>query len=257
LFTKIHRMQVKFNTSGQTYTIQLNQPIDLSIPLQNGNKNPNAFHIPYPVFEPIQVGDFVGSVAAGSSANCENLFLNPHGNGTHTECIGHITKERITINQTLKDFHFLAQLISLPLSKDANGNNWVSVPNIEASLQLGIEALVIRTMPNSDEKLNANYSGNFPAYLDPELCKTLAAKGIKHLLLDLPSVDPESDNGLMLAHKAFWNYPENPRFDATISEMIYAPAQISDGLYLLNLQIAPIESDASPSKPVLYKLISA
>jgi hypothetical protein len=77
------------------------------------------------------------------------------------------------------------------------------------------------------------------------------------LLLDLPSVDPESDNGLMLAHKAFWNYPENPRFDATISEMIYAPAEISDGLYLLNLQIAAIESDASPSKPVLYKLISA
>ena len=107
-------MQLNIEWNGKSYRVQTENPIDLSIPLRNGNSNPNAFQIPHPVFEPIKVGDFVGSVAAGSSANCENLFINAHGNGTHTECIGHITKERITINQSLKEFFFVAQLLSLP-----------------------------------------------------------------------------------------------------------------------------------------------
>jgi hypothetical protein len=42
--------------------------------------------------------------------------------------------------------------------------------------------------------------------------------------------------------------------NATISEMIFVPGAVADGLYLLHLNIAPIESDASPSKPVLYKI---
>jgi hypothetical protein len=29
---------------------------------------------------------------------------------------------------------------------------------------------------------------------------------------------------------------------------------VKDGSYILNLQIAPFENDASPSKPVLYKI---
>jgi hypothetical protein len=36
--------------------------------------------------------------------------------------------------------------------------------------------------------------------------------------------------------------------------MIYVPDEISDGEYLLNLQIAPFVSDASPSRPVLFKI---
>jgi hypothetical protein len=36
--------------------------------------------------------------------------------------------------------------------------------------------------------------------------------------------------------------------------MIFLPDSIPDGIYLLNLQIASLETDASPSKPVLYKL---
>ena len=74
------------------------------------------------------------------------------------------------------------------------------------------------------------------------------------MLIDLPSVDREKDDGLLLAHKAFWNYPEATRLDATITEFIYVSNKIEDGSYLLNLQIAPFHNDASPSKPVLYKI---
>ena len=76
--------------------------------------------------------------------------------------------------------------------------------------------------------------------------------GVKHLLLDLPSVDREEDGGALLGHKAFWQYPENARNNCTITELIYVPDRILDGDYLLNLQIASLELDVSPSKPLLY-----
>ena len=81
----------------------------------------------------------------------------------------------------------------------------------------------------------------------------LREMGVKHLLIDLPSVDKEKDNGKLLAHKAFWNFPENPRFEATITELVFVPNDVQDGSYLLNLMIAPFHNDATPSKPVLYR----
>lgn len=231
------------------YTVDLNQPIDISIPVQNGDANPNAFGIPHPSFEPIRIGNFVGSVAQGGSVNCENIFINPHGNGTHTECVGHIAKERITINQCLTRFFSLAQVISVALE-----NNRVMSAAVIPKLDPAAESIIIRTLPNVTDKKLANYSGNDPAFLDPDLCHQLCMLGIKHLLIDLPSVDPEHDNGKLTAHHLFWNYPKAPRTDATITEMIFVPDAVADGLYILNIQIASFETDASPSKPILYKL---
>ena len=77
---------------------------------------------------------------------------------------------------------------------------------------------------------------------------------INHLLTDLPSVDREEDGGKLLAHKAFWKYPEDIRRSATITELVYVPDVVTDGLYLLNVQITSLEVDASPSKPVIYQL---
>ena len=80
--------------------------------------------------------------------------------------------------------------------------------------------------------------------------------GIKHLLIDLPSVDKEKDNGELKGHKAFWNYNGKLRKDCTITEFIYVSNKIEDGTYFLNLQIAPFENDATPSKPILYVIES-
>jgi hypothetical protein len=78
--------------------------------------------------------------------------------------------------------------------------------------------------------------------------------GVEHLLIDLPSVDKEKDNGKLLSHNAFWNTQGEVRKQATITEFIFVDNSIKDGLYFLNLQVAPFENDASPSRPVLYKL---
>lgn len=246
-------MKAEIQLPSGTYKTDLSQPIDISIPLKQG-QNVNAFHISYARFEPIRVGNFVGSVAEGGSANCENLFINAHGNGTHTECVGHISKERITINQCLKKFMFEAELISITPEMAANGDLIISKKQIEEKLKTKPEAIIIRTLPNDDSKLTRQYSGNNPAYLHHEATLYIREQNIQHLLLDLPSVDREEDNGELLAHHSFWNYPSAPRLDMTITEMIYVPDTVADGKYLLNIQITSIESDASPSKPVLYKI---
>jgi hypothetical protein len=62
------------------------------------------------------------------------------------------------------------------------------------------------------------------------------------------------DGGKLTAHHGYWNYPAQPRMNATITELIYVPEKVKDGNYLLNLMITSFENDASPSKPVLYAL---
>ena len=87
-----------------------------------------------------------------------------------------------------------------------------------------------------------------------EAAQYLVNKGVDHLLIDLPSVDREKDGGALLCHKVFWNFDGKLRKHATITELIYVPNTVKDGTYFLNLQVAPFENDASPSRPVLYKI---
>ena len=117
------------------------------------------------------------------------------------------------------------------------------------------EALIIRTRPNPDVKLHRQYSGTNPAYLHHDAAAYIRECGIDHLLLDLPSVDREEDGGkLLVYHDEFWSYPQSPRTNATITELIYVPDEIKDGTYLLNLQIASFENDASPSKAFVIQV---
>lgn len=248
-------MKLFIELAQKKYAIEVSQPLDISIPMHSGTSNPNAFGIQPPLFEPYKAGGFIGSVAMGGSVNCENLFLNAHGNGTHTECIGHISKERISINSCLKQFIFSCEVISAAPEQISNGDFVITLKKVQEKLVHHLpEAIAIRSLPNNESKKQAIYSGYNPPYLEAELCSWLRVNGVKHLLIDMPSVDKEEDGGALASHHAFWDYPLAKRYDATITEMIFLPDSISDGLYLLNLQIASLETDASPSKPVLYKL---
>jgi kynurenine formamidase len=229
--------------------------------LSNTDENPIAWYIEKPVIEPVVFGDWIGKVSEGSSStNFNNIFFNPHGHGTHTECLGHITKEFYSINQSLKQFFFLAELISVQPELQ-NEDLVITKIQIENALNgASPEAIVIRTLPNNSEKLSKKYSNTNPPYLSEDAAIFIRESGIQHLLIDLPSVDKEHDQGKLLAHKAFWNVKDvvnlnaDARINSTITEMIFANDTVKDGSYLLNLQIAPFENDASPSKPILYKV---
>ncbi|GIZ07282.1 cyclase family protein [Flavobacterium sp. UMI-01] len=239
--------------------VDLSKPIDISIPLTNTDANPIAWYLDKPKIEPVVIGDWVGKVSEGkSSTNFNNIQFNPHAHGTHTECLGHITRDFYSVNQSLKTFFFWAELISVE-PESLVGDLVITKNQIEKALANKTpEALVIHTLPNLDSKKHTNYSHTNPPYLTEEAAVFIRESGIKHLLIDLPSVDKENDEGKLLAHKAFWNVKDihhlnaDARLDCTITEMIFVPNEIQDGSYLLNLQIASFENDASPSKPVLY-----
>ena len=255
-----------FPHAGRAYTYDPAAPIDISLPLAPGENQVNCFWAEPVQFDTIRVGSFVGSVALGGSTNYQRVHLTPHGNGTHTECYGHISPDpTATLNQCLRRFLFVARLVSVAPRPQPNGDLVVLLADVLAALAATVppgapavarlpEALVLRTLPNDAAKRARQYSGTNPAYIEPALAHFLVEQDVQHFLLDLPSVDREEDGGQLLAHHAFWQYPAQPRCGATITELVFVPDEVADGLYLLNLQVTSLELDASPSKPVLYLL---
>lgn len=248
-------MLASIKLNNRNYQFDLSNPLDISIPIKASKTNVNAWYIDEPKIEPVEFQDFTASVAKGASINFNNILFNPHGHGTHTECVGHITEKVHSVNKILKQNFFLAELITVAPEK-MDDDFVISKKQIQFTFgNKKRDAIIIRTLPNTKEKLSKQYSNTNPPYLQAEAAEFLRKKGIKHLLIDLPSVDREKDEGKLLSHKAFWNTEGKTRMDATITELIFVPNNVEDGSFLLNLQIAPFENDASPSKPVLYKLI--
>jgi kynurenine formamidase len=253
-------MHIALEITGVKYRADLSKPIDLSIPLKPGQSS--AWYVNDIKIEPVRTDAFTGSVAEGGSVNFRNISFNPHGNGTHTECPGHITAEVYSVNQAIKTYFSIAQLISIVPQKGCNDKAFCSADDMIITLEqikLALkgqipEALIIRTLPNKSEKCTRKWSNTNWPQLDKHAAKWMADNDVKHLLIDLPSVDRETDGGKLLCHHAYWQVPENIRIEASITELIYVPDEIKDGQYLLELQFAPFENDASPSRPVLYRL---
>ena len=249
-----------FPHAGRIYSYDPADPIDISLPLAPGEGQVNCFWAEPVQFDTIRVGSFVGSVVLGGSTNYQRIHVTPHGNGTHTECYGHISPDpTVTLNRCLRRFLFAARLVSVAPRPQPNGDLVVMLVDMQAALasqpdRTIPEALVLRTLPNDPTKRQRHYSGTNPTYVEPALAHFLAEHNVQHFLLDLPSVDREEDASQLLAHHAFWCYPATPRHGATITELIFVPDEVADGLYLLNIQITSLELDASPSKPVLYVL---
>lgn len=248
-------MWVNFKIDGVEHKADLTNPIDISIPLRSGVENPNVWYVNPPKIEAVELEDWVGAVSEGSAVNFNKITFNPHSHGTHTECVGHITERKISIQDCLKTYFFSAELITIA-PKKIDGDLQITKDQLEEydeELSL-IDALVLRTNPNTDDKLSQHYNNTNWAYLTKEAALYLVEKNIKHLLIDLPSIDKERDHGKLEAHKAFWSYPDNTRKESTITELIYVPNKVVDGTYILNLQMASFVNDAAPSKPILYAL---
>lgn len=237
--------------------IDTSEPIDLSIELSASSKNPRAWYVDPPVFEPVRTEHYTGSIKEGGSVNFRNIFFNPHGHGTHTECLGHITREVHSVNNVLTQYFFRAKLVSILPKRIARENKEIDFVITPEQLDLDHfegEALIVRSLPNVGAKLSKNYSNTNPPYFDVACVPKLHERGIDHLLIDLPSVDRENDGGALAFHHAFWEVPTNPNFKRTITEMIFVDNSVPDGEYVLEIQMAAFQNDASPSRPVLYRV---
>ena len=237
------------------------EAIDISIPLRFNGPQPNAYGVGRAASEPVRAGSLTGDTRQGGSVNFEQYTFIPHCNGTHTECVGHITDERISVRDCLRDVMVPALLVTVEPERDGN-DLVISKTSIELSIEerdVRGSALIVRTLPNDDQKLMAEYDQNaVPPYFTTEAMEYIVERGFSHLLADLPSIDRLFDDGKLSNHRIFWSVKagsriveEDTRIHSTITELIYVHDRVGDGEYLLNIQIAPFESDCAPSRPIL------
>lgn len=246
------------------YTIDTSIYFDLSLEIFHGKGSDRAFGIGPAEIIPYQFGEYKLEVSSGATVNCFDVRFNPHGNGTHTECLGHISPEHHSVNAIALPPFMKAILISVACNHH-EGDRVIMLEDFQnalnarfgpkESLQNQYEALILRTLPNEPQKQQEHWSGNNPPYIQPEVMTYIRELGIQHFLTDLPSVDREEDGGKLLAHRAFWNVPEAPKMQSTISELLYIDSKIPDDKYILNLQTAAFRSDATPSRPLIFPLI--
>jgi arylformamidase len=237
------------------FKFNLTSPMDISIVMHSGFGQVNAWYAPPFRFSPVKIGDFVGSTKLGGPVNFMNFQCNPHGNGTHTECVGHIATEDFYVNECVKEYFYLAELISVYPTLLENGDKIIDRQHIEAmvSFQGKAKGIIIRTLPNEDEKIERQYTESNPPYITSEAMQLIIDYGFEHLMIDTPSVDREVDEGKLACHHLFWDYPNSPQTHRSITELIYVSNSVKDGLYLVQNQIVNIRMDAVPSRPMLYK----
>jgi arylformamidase len=246
-------MTVNLHIDGIPFIADLLKGIDLSIPITEGPQV-NAYWAAPAEMDPFRMGEWVGSVKEGGSVNYRNIRFNPHGNGTHTECVGHISPDIHSINQNFSQFHCSAQLLTVAPVLLPDGDRVISADLLAGMALHNVDAFIVRTLPNTPDRRERNYSGTNPPYFLTDAIRLLMERGCRHVLTDLPSLDREQDEGRLACHRMFWNYPQQPRMDCTITELVHVPEHAADGLYLLNLQVAAFENDAAPSRPVIFRL---
>ncbi len=251
-------MELEVSIAGRTYAVDLDRPMSIAIPLTFDGPQPVFFGAPPASAQPLSAGGFVGDTRQGGSCNVSELRLVPHCNGTHTETLAHILHDGPTADDVLRQSLMPAVLASVTPAIE-NGDRIVTRDAVVTALadhdRESLTALIVRTLPNDTAKKTATYDvDNLPPYFAAYAMAEIAARGVRHLLVDFPSIDRMHDEGRLANHRAFWNVAGEVRTGCTVTEMIYVADDIPDGRYLLNLQIPPFASDAAPSRPVIYPL---
>ena len=263
-------MKAKISLKTIDFEVNFSKGNDISIPINFNGEQPNTYGVDIATSKPYQDGQFIGDTRKGGPCNFETYSFTPHCNGTHTECIGHITDERVSVLTSLNQEMIPATLVSVTprnttenYTPDLNKEDLV-ITKEDLELQLKdigpafLQGLIIRTIPNLENKKSRDYMKVSPAFFSIDAMEYIVSLGVVHLLVDTPSVDRLLDDGHLSAHNIFWetNGKEfNPTTqNKTITEMIFAPSSLEDGTYLLNLQIPAFFSDAAPSRPIIYKI---
>lgn len=265
---------------GRRWNVAAERAHDISIALNFDGPQPNFFGAPPAGARPLTVGTFLGEVRQGGSCNCATYTLTPHCTGTHTECVGHLTRDPLAIRDVCIPPYLIAHLVSIaPTQARASSESTVPPPKPDdwlltrAALESALSAsnslvpnpsaLIVRTLPNPGSKRARRYDARpAPPYFTAEAMRWIVAQGVEHLVVDLPSIDRAEDAGRLTAHRLFFGLPagatetaQATRPQATITELAYIDDAVADGAYLLNLQVAPFQADAAPSRPLLLPLL--
>ena len=261
---------------GRRYRTDLHDPHDLAIPLDFNQLQPRWFAAAPAHSAPLVCGSFTGQVRSGASCNCSTMTLTPHCDGTHTECAGHLTRERLEARSVVPIGFLKALLVTVtPAPACTTDESSRPAPHGDdllitgaaltrawpAALPFVPQALIVRTLPNPETKRTRDYRSEPAAFLSLPAAALLVARGIEHLVLDVPSADRADDEGQLSAHREFFGLPAGSvaltavrRPQCTITELAYIDDAVADGAYLLNLQVPALGGDAVPSRPLLFQV---
>lgn len=261
---------------GNRYRVNLSSGVDACFPVRFAHEDVRAFSLPNATRAPVTLGSFVGSVERGGSVNCEELRLFPHGNGTHTEGVGHVLSLKPPVLDVMPTGLVPAVVVVImpsPLgeSGEAYGGTHegadlvvtrASLTAALADLALDDKALQGAALVVRAGLAGGDYSSTNPPYFTTDAIDLVNERGASHLLTDLPSIDRENDGGALSSHRRLWglapgatSLPDNDPVSRrrTVTELCRL-AGVAAGRYLLSLQVAPLESDAAPSRPLLFVL---
>lgn len=243
--------------------------VSLALELDFNRPHPRHFGAPPATSEAFRVGSFEGDVTRGASCNCRRVTLIPHCNGTHTESASHLTVEQRPLHSFVPKAPLSALLLTVRATPAGEEEDSVPAPQPgdrlitrggllqawSAYAAVRPRALVLRTGTDWQEQA--------PPFLSRQLVTELIARGVEHLVTDLPSVDRLADEGRLTAHRLFFGLPpgstrlaEATRATATVTELARIPAHLADGPCAVQLQMPDWSGDAVPCRPLYLPLRS-
>ncbi|NNE70739.1 MAG: hypothetical protein HKN29_10310, partial [Rhodothermales bacterium] len=227
---------IRFFVNNRAWLADMTRPVNLARPLVLDGSGPSWFGAPSPKETPLEMPGFPGRVSDGGSVNVSRLEFAPHCTGTHTESSAHLTTRANPVSRLVTPGLLPASLVTMH-----DGTAGAMTAGLDGVEKGFLEALVVR-QPT-------------PFAFDPDALTLAVRHGVQHLVVEASSVDPEDDGGRLAAHRAFWQLTSGPIEGTsvrTITELARVPAGLTDGPYLLDLQIPDMVTDAVPSRPVLY-----
>jgi kynurenine formamidase len=236
----------------------------LALQLDFTAPHPRHFGAPAAEMQPLRLGEFEGEVVRGSSCNCSRITLVPHCNGTHTESVCHLTLQQVPLQDFTPLAPMTALLLTVPPVAAVNAGEDTDPPPQPQDDLITLGALLGAWQPFADNRpralllrTGARLDTDNPPYLSRQLARELVARGVEHIVVDLPSVDRARDEGRLTAHRIFFGLPahsvdraQSTRPHCTITELAHFPATLADGPCALQLQLAPFAGDAVPSRPL-------
>ena len=270
-------MEARVALGEREARVAIDSPVSLALQLDFDGPQPRHFGAPRASAKAFEAEGFAGTVLRGASCNCEVISLVPHCNGTHTECVGHLTRERLDASR-VAPLGLLPALLLTVAPESARSVSEDSDPEPQdadllvtraalerawpGALPFAPRALIVRTRPQRPGELARDDSREPPPYLSRQAAALLLERGIAHLVVDLPSVDRTHDQGRLTAHRIFFGLPAGSsalaqalRPAATITELACVPDEVADGACLLEIQVPALGGDAVPSRPLLYRLL--
>ncbi len=256
-------MKARIRLADADVAVDLSHAISIARELDFADNSPQHFDAPAATSQPYAAAGFSGSVATGASCNCNVITVIPHCNGTHTECVGHLTREAVDAHRVVPTGLLPALLISVSPVLASDTNETTEPAPQPNDLLITREALESQWPASAFAPqalvLRTDRGARPAAYLTRQAAQLLVERAIDHLVIDLPSIDRDHDAGRLSAHRIFFGLARGEnrlsaanRPHATVTELAHIPSTLADGPYLLQLQVPAWRGDAVPSRPLLY-----